>query len=70
MSRTIRRYNKWAKRYPLYPWVSDGWHARWWKQWSYGNPCNCYRRRNAKSMTRINNKRKRILIKKRKFEMI
>ena len=81
MSRTIRCYNKWAKlhnqrlrHWEICPISCSGEHkyyctAEWWKQWPYGKG-GCYQCKDALVMVHVHNKRKRILLKKHKFEMI
>lgn len=74
MSRTIRCYNKWAKApmHPLYPYISPCMNIelkKWWQQWRYGKS-SCLRCKDDYVFIHVHNKRKRILLKKHKFEMI
>ena len=68
MSRTIRCYNEWYKN-SQHPFFKYRHNAKYWQQWRYGkSSVLCCK--DALVLVHIHNKRKRILLKKRKFEMI
>lgn len=74
MSRTIRCYNKWAKNpmHPYYPYqviCANLEPKPWWFQYRRGKS-SCWRCKDDYVFIHVHNKRKRILLKKGKFEML
>lgn len=69
MSRTERVYNMWAKNqlHPFNTYMQTS--EKWWKQWGYGKS-SCMKCKDDFVFVRIHNKRKKILLKKHKYEMI
>lgn len=68
MSRTIRSYNIWYKN-ENHPFFKRRHNAKYWQQWRYGKS-SCVCGKDADVMIHVHNKRKRILLKKRKFDLI